>query len=98
MEAAEDPAFLQAMRQARIRGALVGVESVTAEGLKDIYKDFNVSGDQLVARLQPVPPRRGGRSSGSFIFGLPSDHGPRHVTPRPRRSRTEPRWRSPSSS
>ena len=72
MEAAEDPAFLQAMRQARIRGALVGVESVTAEGLKDIYKDFNVSGDQLVARLQQF--RRGGvQVLGSFIFGLPSD-------------------------
>ena len=72
MEAAEDPAFLQAMRQARIRGALVGVESVTAEGLKDIYKDFNVAGDQLVARLQQF--RRGGvQVLGSFIFGLPSD-------------------------
>jgi len=29
MEAAEDPAFLDAMRKAHIRGALVGVESVT---------------------------------------------------------------------
>jgi radical SAM superfamily enzyme YgiQ (UPF0313 family) len=36
MEAAEDPAFLDAMQRARIRGALVGVESVTAEGLKDV--------------------------------------------------------------
>ena len=29
MEAAEDPAFLDAMTKAHIRGALVGVESVT---------------------------------------------------------------------
>ena len=29
MEAAEDPEFLDAMRKAQIRGALVGVESVT---------------------------------------------------------------------
>jgi len=29
MEAAEDPQFLAAMRRARIRGALVGIESVT---------------------------------------------------------------------
>jgi hypothetical protein len=29
MEAAEDPAFLDAMRRADIRGALVGVESVS---------------------------------------------------------------------
>jgi len=41
MEAAEDPAFLDAMRRANIKGVLVGVESVTPEGLKDIYKDFN---------------------------------------------------------
>ena len=72
MEAAEDPEFLQAMRQARIRGALVGVESVTAEGLKDIYKDFNVAGDQLVARLRQFR-RSGVQVLGSFIFGLPSD-------------------------
>jgi hypothetical protein len=34
MEAAEDTEFLKAMRKAHIRGALVGVESVTKEGLK----------------------------------------------------------------
>ena len=32
MEAAEDPEFLEAMRRAHIRGALVGVEAVTAPG------------------------------------------------------------------
>ena len=72
MEAAEDPEFLKAMRRARIRGALVGVESVTPEGLKDIYKDFNVAGDELVDRLRQF--RRNGLAVlGSFIFGLPSD-------------------------
>ena len=44
MEAAEDPAFLDAMRKANIKGALVGVESVTPEGLKDVYKRFQFSG------------------------------------------------------
>ncbi len=44
MEAAEEPRFLDAMRQANIKGALVGVESVTPEGLKAIYKNFNPSG------------------------------------------------------
>ncbi|MGH9650955.1 MAG: B12-binding domain-containing radical SAM protein, partial [Terriglobales bacterium] len=34
MEAAEDPEYLDAMRRAHIKGALVGVESVTPEGLK----------------------------------------------------------------
>jgi radical SAM superfamily enzyme YgiQ (UPF0313 family) len=52
MEAAEDSEFLKAMNRARIRGALVGVESVTPEGLKAIFKDFNYSGYRLVARLQ----------------------------------------------
>ena len=72
MEAAEDPEFLDAMRRAHIKGALVGVEAVTPEGLKDIYKDFNQSGDALVARLQEFR-RHGLHVLGSFIFGLPSD-------------------------
>ncbi len=72
MEAAEDPEFLDAMRRAHIKGALVGVEAVTPEGLKDIYKDFNASGDALVTRLQAFR-RHGLHVLGSFIFGLPSD-------------------------
>ena len=72
MEAAEDPEFLAAMRRARIRGALVGVESVTPEGLKDVYKDFNVAGDELVERLRQFR-SHGLHVLGSFIFGLPSD-------------------------
>jgi radical SAM superfamily enzyme YgiQ (UPF0313 family) len=72
MEAAEDPAFLDAMASARIRGALVGVESVTAEGLKDVYKGFNLAGDALVERLRTFR-RHGVHVLGSFIFGLPSD-------------------------
>jgi radical SAM superfamily enzyme YgiQ (UPF0313 family) len=72
MEAAEDLEFLAAMRRARIRGALVGVESVTAEGLKDVYKGFNLAGEALVARLRTFR-RHGVHVLGSFIFGLPSD-------------------------
>ncbi len=72
MEAAEDPEFLNAMRRARIRGALVGVESVTPQGLKDVYKDFNLHGDELAARLREFR-RHGVHVLGSFIFGLPSD-------------------------
>ena len=73
MEAAEDQEFLDAMRKARIRGALVGVESVTPEGLKDVYKDFNLSGDDLVDRLKLFK-KSGVHVLGSFIFGLPSDN------------------------
>ncbi len=72
MEAAEDPDYLDAMREAHIRGALVGVEAVTPEGLKDVYKDFNDAGERLVERLQMFR-QHGVHVLGSFIFGLPSD-------------------------
>jgi radical SAM superfamily enzyme YgiQ (UPF0313 family) len=72
MEASEDPEFLAAMRRARIKGALVGVESVTAEGLKDVYKPFNATGDELVKKLRAFKDN-GVHVLGSFIFGLPSD-------------------------
>jgi radical SAM superfamily enzyme YgiQ (UPF0313 family) len=72
MEAAEDPEFLDAMRRAHIKGALVGVEAVTPEGLKDVYKNFNESGERLVERLRAFR-RHGVHVLGSFIFGLPSD-------------------------
>ena len=72
MEAAEDPEFLDAMNRAHIKGALVGIESVTPEGLKDIYKPFNATGDELVARLRAFR-AHGVHVLGSFIFGLPSD-------------------------
>ncbi len=75
MEAAEDDEFLLAMRSARIMGALVGVESITAEGLKSTYKSFNATGEDLVARLQRFR-HFDIHVLGSFIFGLPSDaHG-----------------------
>jgi tRNA A37 methylthiotransferase MiaB len=72
MEAAEDPEFLAAMHRARIRGALVGVESVTPEGLKAVYKNFNYAGEALVTRLQTFR-EHGVHVLGSFIFGLPTD-------------------------
>jgi hypothetical protein len=72
MEAAEDPAFLAAMRRANIKGALVGVEAVTPEGLKDVYKGFNDVGEALVQRLRTFRDH-GVYVLGSFIFGLPSD-------------------------
>jgi radical SAM superfamily enzyme YgiQ (UPF0313 family) len=72
MEAAEDPEFLDAMREAQIKGALVGVESVTTEGLKSVYKSFNYAGDDLVERLR-VFRRHGVHVLGSFIFGLSTD-------------------------
>jgi radical SAM superfamily enzyme YgiQ (UPF0313 family) len=60
------------MKRAHILGALVGVESVSADGLKDVYKDFNFAGDELVHRLKTFR-AHGIHILGSFIFGLPSD-------------------------
>ena len=72
MEAAEDPEFLDAMQAAHIKGALVGVEAVTPAGLKDVYKEFNCTGDDLVKQLRTFR-QHGVYILGSFIFGLPSD-------------------------
>jgi radical SAM superfamily enzyme YgiQ (UPF0313 family) len=72
MEAAEDTAFLDAMRHANIKGALVGIEAVTPEGLKDVYKGFNDVGEALITRLRTFR-THGVHVLGSFIFGLASD-------------------------
>ena len=72
MEAAEDPEFLDAMERAHIKAALVGVASVTPEGLKDVFKDFNLAGKDLIERLRTFR-RHGVYVLGSFIVGLPSD-------------------------
>lgn len=72
MESAEDPEYLDAMRRANIKGALVGVEAVTPEGLKAVYKDFNFAGERLVEQLQTFR-KHGVHVLGSFIFGLPTD-------------------------
>jgi radical SAM superfamily enzyme YgiQ (UPF0313 family) len=72
MEAAEDGEYLDAMRKANIKGALVGVEAVTPEGLKAVFKDFNYSGEALAKQLQTFK-EHGVHVLGSFIFGLPTD-------------------------
>lgn len=72
MEAGEDGEYLDAMHRANIKGALVGVEAVTPEGLKAVYKDWNCSGDALAKRLQTFR-QHGVHVLGSFIFGLPTD-------------------------
>jgi radical SAM superfamily enzyme YgiQ (UPF0313 family) len=72
MEAGEDTSFLDAMRKANIKGALVGVEAVTPEGLKAVFKDWNYSGEALAKQLQTFK-NHGVHVLGSFIFGLPTD-------------------------
>ena len=72
MEAGEDGEYLDAMRRANIKGALVGVEAVTPEGLKAVFKDFNCSGEALAKQLLTFK-QHGVHVLGSFIFGLPTD-------------------------
>src|SRR6202040_3413636 len=72
MEAGEDGSYLDAMRKANIKGALVGVEAVTPEGLKAVFKDWNYSGEALAKQLQTFK-KHGVHVLGSFIFGLPTD-------------------------
>lgn len=72
MEAGEDGDYLDAMRNANIKGALVGVETVTPEGLKAVFKDWNYSGEALARQLQQFK-KHGVHVLGSFIFGLPTD-------------------------
>jgi radical SAM superfamily enzyme YgiQ (UPF0313 family) len=72
MEAGEDGEYLDAMRKANIKGALVGVEAVTPEGLKAVFKDFNCSGAALAKQLLTFK-EHGVHVLGSFIFGLPTD-------------------------
>lgn len=72
MEVADDPEFLDAMFRANIKGALVGVESVTPEGLKAVYKGFNYAGDELIEKLRIFHDHKV-YVLGSFIFGLHTD-------------------------
>ncbi len=72
MEAGEDGEYLDAMRKANIKGALEGVQAVTPEGLKAIFKDFNYSGEALAQRLLTFK-KHGVHVLGSFNFGIPTD-------------------------
>lgn len=72
MEAGEGSDYLNAMRRANIKGALVGGEAVTPEGLKAVFTDWNYSGEALAKQLQKIR-QHGVHVLGSFIFGLPTD-------------------------
>ena len=58
----EDGDYLDAMRRANIKGALVGVEAVTPEGLKAVFKDWNYSGEALAKQLQTFKTARRSRA------------------------------------
>jgi radical SAM superfamily enzyme YgiQ (UPF0313 family) len=73
MEVADDPEFLAAMKRARIVGALIGIETITQEGLKATRKLFNSSGEALEGKLETIRQKGFPYILGSFIFGIESD-------------------------
>jgi len=72
-EAVSDDEYLDAMyEKMRIRGALIGVESFTEEGLKNANKTWNPVGQRMVEAIQKI------QSHGIFVLasiinGLESD-------------------------
>ena len=73
MEVADDPEFLAAMKRARIAGALIGIETITQEGLKATRKLFNASGADLGRKLETIRRKGFPYILGSFIFGIETD-------------------------
>ncbi len=73
MEVADDPEYLAAMQKARISGALIGIETVTEQGLKATNKYFNSTGKELVRKLETVRTQGFPYILGAFIFGIESD-------------------------
>ena len=61
------------MKKANIKGALVGVEAVTPEGLKAVYKDWNYSGEALAKQLQTF---KAARSACAGLVHLRAADGP----------------------
>ncbi len=73
MEVADDSEYLAAMKKAGLAGALIGIESVTEEGLKATNKYFNSTGDELVAKLEKIRTEGFRYIMGAFIFGIETD-------------------------
>ncbi len=72
-EVTSDEEYLSAMyHKMRIRGALIGVESFSEEGLKSANKQWNPTGKKMVETIQKIQ-EAGIMVLSSIIFGLESD-------------------------
>lgn len=72
-EATSDPEYLSAMyEKMRIRGALIGVESFTQEGLEKVGKEWNPVGENMVRTIQTIQ-ENGILVLSTIICGLESD-------------------------
>ena len=77
MEAAEDPEFLKAMNKAKIRGALVGVESVTRRRAEGDLQGLQLRGRQARDAAEGVPEAR--RPHPRVVHLRPADRQGRHL-------------------
>ena len=73
MEVADDPEYMAAMKRAHVKGALIGIESITQEGLDATRKTFNSTGKELARKLETVRENGFPYIMGAFIFGISSD-------------------------
>src|SRR3989441_8021485 len=64
--------FRSMYHKMRIRGALIGVESFSEEGLKSANKQWNPTGKKMVETIQKIQ-EAGIMVLSSIIFGLESD-------------------------
>ena len=72
-EVTSDEEYLSAMyHKARVRGALIGIESFSAEGLKSANKQWNPTGQKMVDTIQRIQDA-GILLLSSIICGLESD-------------------------
>jgi radical SAM superfamily enzyme YgiQ (UPF0313 family) len=72
-EVVSDPEYLAAMYQKmRVRSALIGIESFTEEGLKNVGKEWNPSGRHMVDAIRTIQDN-GIMVLSSVICGLESD-------------------------
>jgi radical SAM superfamily enzyme len=73
-EVISDDEYLDAMHdKMRLRGALIGVESFTEEGLKSANKTWNPVGERMVEAIQKIQDH-GMVVLASIINGLESDN------------------------
>lgn len=72
-EVISDDEYLSAMyHKMRIRGALIGIESFTQEGLKSVNKQWNPTGQRMVETIQKIQ-EQGIIVLSSIICGLETD-------------------------
>ncbi len=72
-EIVSDPEYLKAVHdQAHVTAALIGIESFTDAGLKDVRKTWNKKGEEMLEVVRAIE-AVGISTLASVIFGLPSD-------------------------